>query len=96
MTNNNIKITRNYDYNLLPSPIPFYIQLNYLVLCLKGSFQSAQWLFQPSILLESKDINRKKHTDNKQQPQAKLMIQTGHRPTPVNDMETGKMLAIKN
>jgi len=96
MTNDNIKITRNYDYNLIPSPTPFYIPLNYLVLWLKGSFQSTQWLFQPSILLESKDINRKKYTDSKQQLQAKLMIQTDYRPTPVNDMETGKMLAIKN
>jgi len=59
MTNDIIKITGNYDYNLLLIPIPLYIHLNYLLLWLKGSLQSAQWLFQPSILLEIKGHNQK-------------------------------------
>jgi hypothetical protein len=80
VTNDNIKTTRNYDYNLLPSPIPFYIHLNYLVLGLKGSLPSAQWLLQPSILLEPKDINRKRYTDSKQQQPAKLVKQAGYLP----------------
>jgi hypothetical protein len=86
VTNDINKITGNYDCNLLPIPIPLYIHLNYLLLWLKGSFQSAQWLFQPSILLEIKGHNIKKYTDSKQQPQAKSMIQTGYLPIPVNDM----------
>jgi hypothetical protein len=43
-----------------------------------------------------KGHNRKKYTDCQQQPPAKLMIQTDCLPTPVNDMEGGKILAIKN
>ena len=59
MTNDTIKITGKYDNNLLPTPIPFYIHLNYLVQWLEGSLQSAQQLIQRSILLEIKGHKQK-------------------------------------
>lgn len=41
VTNYTTKIIENYDCNLLSIPIPLYIRLNYLLLCLEGALQLA-------------------------------------------------------